>query len=53
MGSSSIHPPVECVLGGCFCLGIKQPDHEAGHSPLFTAEIKRVTVVMLNSTLEL
>ena len=53
MGSSSIHPPVECVLGGSFYLGSKQPDNEAGRSPLFTAEIKRVTVVMSDSTLKL
>ena len=53
MGSSSIHPLVECVLGGSLYLGKKQPDREAGHSPLFTAEIKRIAVVMLDSTLKL
>jgi len=53
MGSSSIHPPVECVLGGSLYLGKRQPDPEAGHSSLFTAEIKSVTVVMSDSTLKL
>jgi hypothetical protein len=37
------HSPVHCVPGS-LCMGVKRPESEADHSPVYSAEVKNASI---------